>query len=57
MAFTGLSNAFREQVAMAAGYIIVGKREARTMPVLLLWRIPARALVGGVGYLPVHATR
>jgi hypothetical protein len=54
--FTGLSNAFREQVAMAARYIVVGKSEERTMPVLLLWGIPAVIFVGGVGYFLVHAT-
>jgi hypothetical protein len=51
-----LSNAFREQVAMAARYIVVGKREERTMPVLLLWGIPAVIFVGGVGYFLIHAT-
>jgi hypothetical protein len=47
---------FREQVAIAARYIVVGKREERTMPVLLLWGIPAVIFVGGVGYFLVHAT-
>jgi hypothetical protein len=55
MDLTGPSNAFREQVAMAARYIIVGKPEERTMPVLLLWGIPAVIFVGGVGYFLVHA--
>jgi len=41
---------------MAARYIVVGNREERTMPVLLLWGIPAVIFVGGVGYLLVHAT-
>jgi hypothetical protein len=52
----GHQNAFREQVAMTARYIVVGKREERTMPVLLLWGIPAVIFVGGVGYFLVHAT-
>jgi hypothetical protein len=54
--FTGPSNDLREQVATAAHYIVVGKREERTMPVLLLWGIPAVIFVGGVGYFLVHAT-
>ncbi|MDB6099931.1 MAG: hypothetical protein JWN58_2634 [Gammaproteobacteria bacterium] len=30
--------------------------EERTLPVLLLWGIPAVIFVGGVGYFLVHAT-
>jgi hypothetical protein len=33
-----------------------GQKEERTMPVLLLWGIPAVIFVGGVGYFLVHAT-
>jgi hypothetical protein len=30
------------------------KREERTMPILLLWAVPAVIVVGGAGYWLVH---
>jgi hypothetical protein len=54
--FTGLSNAFREQVAMGARYMSRANERRGPMPVLLLWGIPAVIFVGGVGYFLVHAT-
>ena len=32
-----------------------GLTEERTMPVLLLWAVPAIVVVGGVGYYVLHA--
>jgi hypothetical protein len=50
------SNAFREQVAMAARYIVVGKGREEDNAGIAVMGIPAVIFVGGVGYFLVHAT-
>jgi hypothetical protein len=50
------SNAFREQVAIAARWIAVGNERRASMPVLILWAVPAVFFVGGVGYFLIDAT-
>ena len=44
----------REQVATRSVNPPLEKTEERTMPVLLLWAVPAVIVIGGAGYWIVH---
>jgi hypothetical protein len=55
MDLTGLSNAFREQVAMAGVTLSWATRAEDNAGIVVMGR-PAVFFIGGVGYFLVHAT-
>ena len=50
------AEANREQLALPGRFLSEGKRqrEERTMPILVMWAVPAVIVIGGVGYWLVH---
>jgi hypothetical protein len=50
------AEANREQSTLPERFLGEGKRqrEERTMPILVMWAVPAVIVIGGVGYWLVH---
>jgi hypothetical protein len=50
------AEANREQLTLPGRFLSEGKRqrEERTMPILVMWAVPAVIVIGGVGYWLVH---